>query len=215
MKDDTPKGRPRKLAEQDIIDAVLTEGFAGVTVVPAVARRLEVSTGTLYRYCPTRSHLLTLAWDHVIISIPWPPLTGAWRAVLEEQATAFWNVLAAHPGVVTELARSLVPTAMIEHIDSITVALIERGFAPADALLAVDFVMDLTIDHRRGVENLHGVVNESIIAELADAWAPKDTDEPARAAARAAMRDAILINPYDWYAQKLTLALDGIEHRHH
>ncbi|MER5209111.1 TetR family transcriptional regulator [Streptomyces sp. NPDC002838] len=65
-------GRPRILTEGDIIDAVLEEGFAGITV-PAVARRLGVSTMTLYRYAPTRADLLALAWNHVITTTHWPP----------------------------------------------------------------------------------------------------------------------------------------------
>lgn len=28
------------------------------------------------------------------------------------------------------------------------------------------------------------------------------------------MRDAILTAPFDWYTQKLDLALDGVEHRY-
>ncbi|MCI1672683.1 MAG: hypothetical protein LKI34_00455 [Bifidobacterium tibiigranuli] len=71
--------------------------------------------------------------------------------------------------------------------------------------------MDLTTDHRRGVENIHGAIDEPITEGLAEQWGPKAGDRPNQAAAREAMRDAILIEPFDWYKQKLTLALDGIE----
>lgn len=60
-------GRPRKLTEHAIIEAVLAEGFIGITL-PAVARRLDVSTMTLYRYTRTRSDLLALAWNHVTLA---------------------------------------------------------------------------------------------------------------------------------------------------
>lgn len=212
MTPDGTMGRPRKLTERAIVEAVLAKGFAGLTV-PAVAERLGVSTITVYRYAPTRAELLSLAWNHVITTTRWPPITGTWREVLRDQGIAFWNVLAEHPGVVTELARLLVPVEMMHHIDGITEALIDRGFVPADALLAVDFVIDLTVDHRRGVENIRGAIDESIVDELAESWAPNESDSPHRAAARAAMRDAILVDPFDWYRQKLELALDGIEHR--
>ncbi|MFC7623614.1 TetR/AcrR family transcriptional regulator [Microlunatus sp. GCM10028923] len=206
-------GRPRKLTEQDIIDAVLAEGIAGATV-PIVARRLAVSTMTLYRYTPSRADLLALAWNHVITTTSWPHLTGAWRELLREQSIAFWNVLADHPGVVTALSRGLMPAEMMNRIDDISAALIEKGFNAADAVLAVDLVIDLTIDHRRGVEMIHGLLQTpSTLDALAQLWAPRDTDPPHRNAARAAMQDAIRTPPFDWYTQKLDLALDGIEHR--
>lgn len=213
MTDGRAMGRPRKLTDQDIIDAVLAEGFAGITV-PAVAQRVGVSTVTLYRYTRTRSDLLSLAWNHVITTTPWPAPIGTWRETLRTQAITFWNVLADHPGSVTELSRALMPTEMMNRIDDTTAALIERGFNAADAVLAVDFVIDLTVDHRRGVETIHGLLEcPATLQALADLWTPTDSDPPHHRAARAAMRDAILTSPFDWYIQKLDLALDGIGHR--
>ncbi|KAB2352280.1 TetR/AcrR family transcriptional regulator [Actinomadura rudentiformis] len=206
-------GRPRKLTEDDIIDAVLEEGFAGITV-PAVARRLGVSTMTLYRYTPTRTDLLSLAWDHVITTTHWPPITGPWRHILDTQAVALWQLLARHPGVVTELSRSLMPPEMMNRIDDLAVALVDRGFTAKDAVLSVDLVIDLTIDHRRGVESFDGFVDIPATREaMARLWAPNDADPPSRRAVRAAMTNAITLTPFDWFSQKLDLALEGIEAR--
>jgi AcrR family transcriptional regulator len=206
-------GRPRKLTDGDIIDAVLEEGFAGITV-PAVARRLGVSTMTLYRYAPTRAELLALAWNHVIITTDWPPLTGHWRQILHTHAIAFWQLLARHPGVVTELSRALMPTEMMNRIDDIAVALVGHGFTAEDAVLSVDLVIDLTVDHRRGVENFDGVVDIPATREaMAQLWAPNDADPPDRRAVRAAMANAITLTPFDWFTQKLDLALSGIDAR--
>lgn len=203
-------GRPRKLTERDIVDAVLEEGFAGITV-PAVARRLGVSTMTLYRYAPTRADLLALAWNHVISTTEWPPLTGPWRQILHTHAIAFWHLLARYPGVVTELSQALMPTEMMNRIDDLAVALVDQGFTAEDAVLAVDLVIDLTIDHRRGVENIHGLADTPATLEaMAQLWAPNDADPPNRRAVRAAMTNAITLSPFDWYTQKLDLALNGI-----
>ncbi|GCB44738.1 TetR/AcrR family transcriptional regulator [Streptomyces sp. NL15-2K] len=206
-------GRPRKLTNGDIIDAVLEEGFAGITV-PAVARRLGVSTMTLYRYAPTRADLLALAWNHVITTTNWPPLTGPWRQILHTHATAFWHLLAQYPGVVTELSQALMPTEMMHRIDDVAVALVDQGFTAEDAVLSVDLVIDLTVDHRRGVENIHGLVDApATLDAMAQLWAPKDTDPPNRRAVRAAMANAITLTPFDWFTQKLDLALRGIDAR--
>lgn len=204
-------GRPRKLTEGDIIDAVLAEGFAGITV-PAVARRLGVSTMTLYRYTPTRADLLALAWNHVITTADWPSLTGTWRHILSTHAIALWQLLARYPGVVTELSQGLMPTAMMHRIDDVAVALVDQGFTAADAVLAVDLVIDLAIDHRRAVEKIHGLADiPATLRAMAQLWAPTSTDPPSRRAVRAAMTNAITLDPYDWFTQKLGLALEGVQ----
>ncbi|MER5209110.1 hypothetical protein ABT063_00520 [Streptomyces sp. NPDC002838] len=48
---------------------------------------------------------------------------------------------------------------------------------------------------------------------MARLWAPKDTDPPNRRAVRAAMANAITLTPFDWFTQKLDLALRGIDAR--
>ncbi|OLT35168.1 hypothetical protein BJF79_06890 [Actinomadura sp. CNU-125] len=210
-------GRPRKLGEADIAAAVLAEGFTGLTV-PAVARRLGVSTMTVYRYTPTRPDLLALAWEHVLAAATWPPSTGDWRGLLHRHATALWDLLARHPGAVTELSGAVMPTRMIGMYDDLALALATQGFTPDEAVLAVDTVIDLTIDHRRGVEDLgRRIEGTTTIAhdELDALWAPDQADPPGRAAVRAAMRNAIATPPRDWFIRKLDLVLDGlVAHRH-
>jgi AcrR family transcriptional regulator len=206
-------GRPRKLTGGDIIKAVLEEGFAGITV-PAVARRLGVSTMTLYRYAPTRADLLALAWNHVITTADWPPLAGTWRQILHTHAIAFWQLLARHPGVVTELSQGLMPAEMMNRIDGLAVALVDQGFTAQDAVLSVDLVIDLTVDHRRAVEKIHGLADiPATLEAMAQLWAPNDTDAPSLRAVRAAMTDAITLPPFDWFTQKLDLALEGVAAR--
>jgi hypothetical protein len=113
--------------------------------------------------------------------------------------------------VVTELSQGLMPTEMMNHIDDIAVALVDQGFTAQDAVLAVDLVIDLTVDHRRGVEMIHGLADiPATLQAMARLWAPNDTDPPTRRAVRAAMTDAIMCDPYDWYTRKLDLALEGI-----
>ncbi|QOC91389.1 TetR/AcrR family transcriptional regulator [Micromonospora craniellae] len=208
-------GRPRKITETDIADAVLAEGFAGLTV-PAVAGRLGVSTMTLYRYTPTRAELLALAWDHVLDRTTWPEVTGSWREILHRHATTLWDLLATHPGAVTELSGSVVPPRMTDLYDDLALALTERGFTAHEAVLAVDTAIDLTIDHRRGVEDLsrrEDRASPDAREQLAALWTPLPDSPPGRAAVRAAMHEAIATLPRDWFIRKLDLMLDGLAAR--
>jgi len=50
------RGRPPKITRDQIVDAVLSHGFAGITI-PEVAQRLGVTTMTVYRHAATRAEL--------------------------------------------------------------------------------------------------------------------------------------------------------------
>ncbi len=210
------KGRPPKVTETRIVEAVLAEGFAGLTV-PAVAARLEVSTMTLYRHVPTRARLLAMTWDHVLDTHTWPGRDLPWRGLLRTYAVTLWDLLARHPGVVTEMSAAVFPDRMADLFDDLAVALVDQGFTAGRALLAVDTVIDLTLDHRRGVETLAQPVEGttgSLRDQVSALWQPDDqftdTQAPARRAVRRAMSEAIAADPRIWFGRKLDLILDGI-----
>jgi AcrR family transcriptional regulator len=218
------RGRPPKVTEESIAEAVLAEGFAGLTV-PAVAARLGVSTMTLYRHVPTRAHLLALAWDHVLYTHIWPGRGMPWRQLLATHAMTLWDLLAEHPGVVAEMSTAVFPHRMVGLFDDLAVALVGQGFPARQAMLAVDTVIDLTLDHRRGVETLtqsvegtDGSLREQIGAlwepDAVQAADPEDGEASARRAVRDAMREAIADEPRVWFGHKLDLVLDGIAAGH-
>lgn len=205
------RGRPPKIAENDIVEAVLAEGFAGLTV-PAVAERLEVTTMTLYRHMPTRAHLLALAWNYVLDSHAWPKEDLSWRELLRHYSIDLWDLLAQHSGAVSEISGAVLPGRMVHLYDGLAEILSRREFSADAAVLAVDSVLDLAIDHRRGVENLEQVVedgSERLRDQVGGLW----NDEPTRVAqqdVRASMRRAIASEPRVWFERKLDLVLDGI-----
>lgn len=210
------RGRPPKITERAIVEAVLAEGFAGLTV-PAVAKRLRVTTMTLYRHVATRADLLALAWDHVLDAYAWPSHDLPWRELLHAHATALWDLLAEHPGSVTELSGAVMPPHMIGMYDGLAVALVTQGFTADVAVLTVDSVIDLTIEHRRGVELLARSTEgdaASLHDQLAGLWAPSSRDTPPRREVRQAMSRAIATPSRDWFCRKLNLILDGVaQHR--
>lgn len=209
------RGRPPKVTRALIIEAVLAEGFAGLTV-PAVAKRLGVVTMTLYRHAPTRADLLAMAWGHVLDQHAWPERDLPWRDLLHRYATTLWDLLAGHPGAVTELSTVVLPERMVHLFDDLAVTLIDQGFTASDAVLAVDTVIDLAIDHRRGVEALARTVEGEgtpLQDRVGQLWALHDADTPPRRAAREAMSHAITSPPRDWFHRKLELVLDGLAPR--
>lgn len=192
-------GRPPKLDHERIADAVLHVGFAGLTV-EAVAAALDVGTAMLYRYVASRGELLALAWDRVLVRTDWPGGDAPWDELLADYATILWRLSADHPGAISELATGPVPPAMMRLYDDPAVALVRGGFTPANAVLAVDSVIDLTIDHRLGVERLDlATAGElGLRHELAVSWPRHNSDDDHvddRAKVRAAMVDAIQDDP--------------------
>lgn len=205
-------GRPPKITQRDIIEAVLAEGFAGLTV-PAVAERLGVTSMTLYRHVPTRGHLLALAWDHVLGAHTWPSRDLPWRDLLRSHAIDLWQLLAAHPGSVTELAGAVLPARMMQLYDGLADAVAEQGFSSDAAVLAVDSVLDLAIDHRRGAENLEQPIegeNRRLREQIGSLWNADNDTTSEGSPVRASMRQAISADPRLWFERKLDLVLDGI-----
>lgn len=203
-------GRPPKITRDDILTAVLDIGFADVTV-PLVAERLDVTPATVYRHVPDRATMLSLAWDRVVDTIPWPAVEGAWRDVLLAYAECLWDALAEHPGVVTALSSGLMPERTMDILLALAMHLEREGFTILDAMLVIDTVIDTVIDHRLGVEKLDGHTPDPGVSrgEMASSWEPRNDDAAALRRARVAMRDAVVMPPRQWLSRKLSLILDG------
>lgn len=78
---DRGPGRPRRLAEQQVLDAaleVVRERGAGGLSMRAVARRLGVPTMTVYGYVPNKQALDALVVDHILSQVQ-VPNSGTWE----------------------------------------------------------------------------------------------------------------------------------------
>lgn len=74
-------GRPRRLSEQQVLDAaldVLHERGVGGLSMRAVARRLDVPTMTVYGYVPNKQALEGLVTDHILSKVQ-VPIGGTWE----------------------------------------------------------------------------------------------------------------------------------------
>lgn len=199
-----------------IATAVVEVGFRDLTFA-AVADKLAVGQATLYRHASNRDELVRLGLDHVVRSAEWPDADGEWHLLLERWAVAAWRVWEQHPGAVLELTRGVVPWSIVMLSDRVGTALVERGFTPRAAVLAVDLVFDLTADSRRGVEILDApmVTQGGRVREVLEKqWRtpPTERADSVEAQVHDEMVLAITADPFDWFRGKLRVVLAGIAH---
>lgn len=206
-------GRPPALGADAIAAAVLTVGFRELTFAE-VADQLGVAQATLYRHAANRDELVRLGLDLAVRRTTWPDLDGPWHKLLERWALATWHAWAMSPGAVAEATRGIVPASVVELTDRVGVALVERGFTPRHAVLAVDLVFDLAADSRRGVEALE-VTLESQSTSMRKAieleWANRHDASEIASQLRNEMVRAIKEDPLAWFTSKLRIVLAGIK----
>ncbi len=206
-------GRPPAIGLEEIAEAVLELGFQGLTFA-AVAERLSVGQATLYRHAANRDELVRLGIDLAIRRIRWPEVHGSWKELLERWSLASWHAWAQYPGAVFEVTRGIVPASLVDLSDRVGVALVERGFTPRAAVLAVDLVFDLAADSRRGVEALAVTLDSqstSVRQGMQQEWANHQGEDGVAAEFRGEMVKAIHADPAAWFSGKLRIVLAGIE----
>ncbi|WP_017595855.1 TetR/AcrR family transcriptional regulator [Nocardiopsis potens] len=193
-------GRPATVTRTALADAVLRLGFPGLTV-SAVARELGVSHASLYRHVTGREQLIALALDRIVAAAPWPEPDGGWRAYLAGTAGTLWDLLDAHPGLAAEMAVAApLSPAAVERMNTFGTALLGHGFAPADAVLACDLVVDLACDVHALWERIDGP-HDPGAAHAAGALAPE---------LRTEFTAVLAADPRSWFERKLTVVLDGV-----
>jgi AcrR family transcriptional regulator len=137
-------GRPPSLTREQVARAALAEGFDELSM-PSVARRLGVSHSTLYRYVTDRRDLVSAALDIAIAEHEWPSTDLDWRPLLEAFADALWALADAHPGLAeAALELTALPERVVALLGAYATRLRELGFTSRDAVVALDFIADLT-----------------------------------------------------------------------
>ena len=129
----------------DVVTAALEIGIRDFTLA-GVAKRLGVGTPALYRTIESRDDLLRGCLKRLVRENESPIPDVGWRDLLRHQADRMWELLDRYPG----LAETLLVVTWAHHyfatgVKAGTDALIERGFSPDDAALAVDFIGDTVL----------------------------------------------------------------------
>ncbi|PCC68580.1 hypothetical protein [Nannocystis exedens] len=195
-----PRGRPPKISRAAIARAALRLGFADVTL-SSVAEALGVSHTALYSHVTDRADLAMAALDLLYAEAPWPAPRGPWRPFLHAEARVLWTVLERDPALVLASAAGGMSPGALAHFNLAAKVLIDDGFRPEAALLAVDTAFDLVHDvFARGKQLVESVQARDDGETWLDALDPR-----LRAPARRAVA-----NPRRWFERKLQLVLDGI-----
>ncbi|MBN4926561.1 helix-turn-helix transcriptional regulator [Hoyosella rhizosphaerae] len=201
-------GRPRSLHEHDIIAAALAEGLTEATM-PSIARRLGVSHSALYRYYADRDALLLECVGTAVDSMQWPSDDEPWRDILRSVGNVMWEMLGRYTGLAeTMLTLSGTPPQIVSRASALTEALTKQGFSTRDAMLAIDFIGDLTLTTFVNMARLD--------APLDDGGTTRDRvrqewEQPGVLAE--ALQDDSTWFGRGWLDDKVEILLDGLAHR--
>ncbi|ODU05410.1 MAG: hypothetical protein ABS81_07630 [Pseudonocardia sp. SCN 72-86] len=204
-------GRPPSLTREQVARAALAEGFDTLSM-PSVARRLGVSHSTLYRYVDSRSDLLVAALEIAVAEHEWPSPELGWRPLLQAFADALWRMVEARPGMAEAIyTMTSLPPQVMELLGAYGARLRAEGFVSRDAVVALDFLVDLvfsTAIAMRGLDTLEETpdgprtrrdLHRDSLRSLADV--SPEIDEDATWSGRG------------WFHDKLDIMLDGLELR--
>lgn len=197
-----PGPKPR-LSRELLIATAVELGVERVTI-GAVAEALGVAPGGLYRYIEGRDDLVAAALEAVFAAEPLPPGDSGWRAYLETEGWARWELLRRYAGLVRRYEGRLASVAM-QRFEQLVRGLTAYGFSADDALLAVDSVIDLIHDAAEQTARLRDPDDPAgMSAEMREALQRYPADVGAALA-------AVIADPRAHTARKLALVLDGIE----
>ncbi|NUU24949.1 MAG: TetR/AcrR family transcriptional regulator [Streptomycetaceae bacterium] len=206
-------GRPPLVDREAIVRAAVEVGFDRVAMT-TVGERLGVKHSALYRYFATRDALVAAAVDSVVDAATWPdPGPGLdWRGYLSEFAWCNFRLMERHPGLAEQIVSLRVASqAYSREAHRAAAALGDRGFRPADAILAQDLVGEqvlffFLVGRRAG--DAHATTDEvaRLRRDLMAEPPPGTSDE-----VRDAMAEAVAARPDTWFARKLDVVLDGLE----
>lgn len=193
-----------------IADAVIDIGFANASLT-AVAQHLGVGHGALYRYIGDRNGMMRAALERLTGRFEWPDLVDDWREVLWNESRAWWTLCERHPGFVTVLAPTPgMPTPMSRRSMRLAVHLHGLGLVGADSLLVVDLVTDTIHDIFHRASQREAVIDQALTMSTEEAaehieGVPEEMVE--------VLLNALIGDPWPWYAQKLELIIDGLAAR--
>jgi AcrR family transcriptional regulator len=203
-------GRPPTLSTEDIVEAALAGDLSTLTM-PGVAKRLGVSHSALYRYFSDREALLRACADHVVRLMVWPDTDKPWREFLREFCDVLWLSFERYPGLAqVGLTVPGTPPAIVEVVEKLAGSLMAQGFPARDALLAVDFVSEVTMTQFAMMAALDNTVStaDSRSARQAyqDSWNASE-------ALTEGLGDESTWHGRGWLDDKITIMLDGLERR--
>lgn len=183
-----PGPKPR-LSRELIIEAATR---VDPLTIGSIAVELGASPGSLYRHVDSLRDITTGAAEWLFVSTPMPGDDLDWRSYLEVEASHRLELLGSHPGLFADAAAHLTEVAA-DRLTRLVRALETKGFTTADAVLALDTVIDLVHDGARQA------------LAITAAEPPPGYPEDIRA-----VLGEVLADPWKHVWHKLQIVLDGI-----
>ncbi len=201
-----PGPKPR-LTREEIVEAAVEVGVDRLTVA-AVADRLGVAAGTLYRYVDGLEEIAGAALALVLARTPLPDASAGWRAFLEAEAALAFDLLLRYAALAQDVGADLGAVAG-DRLDRIVGTLRDTGgFDTAAAVRIADAVLDIVADGATQTRWVRGPDG-----------GPGDLSEAARAYLGSVTEgirpslEAIMADPHEHVLDKVALVLDGVELR--
>jgi AcrR family transcriptional regulator len=140
------RGRPRRISNDEITQAVLEIGTQHVTM-RRVAEHLGVSLPGLYHHVRNQDELLRMAATRAMSEFPPPRYDGQhWAQWLRTYATYVRSALAAEPALLQQLLSGRIEVeGEMEYVAETMDALVAQGFEPDQAMAAWAAVSELAL----------------------------------------------------------------------
>lgn len=199
-----PGPKPR-LTRDEIVDAAVEVGVERLSVA-AVATRLGVAPGTLYRYVDGLEEIAAAAVARIFAGTPLPDAGRGWRPFLEDEAALVFELMLRYSGLVRDNRADLMPVAG-DRLRRIVGVLADAGFEPTPAARVADAVLDIVAD---GVNQTMWVRGDAgpggISAEAGEYLHALPSEVHAEVT-------AMMTDPWAHVRDKVALVLDGVEFR--
>ncbi|MEM7287228.1 MAG: TetR/AcrR family transcriptional regulator [Actinomycetota bacterium] len=140
------------LTRDVIAEKAVETGFRDLSM-SSVARALGVTHVALYRHVRDRADLGYAAADVVARRMVWPEATGDWAAHLRAVCHLVRDTFHEHPGLYDEVVRLGSVPNFDRHILGTANHLLEQGFSPHQARLAVEMMFHVVLDSVRAAES--------------------------------------------------------------
>lgn len=171
IREEASRGPKRGLTMDQIVTTAISiadvEGLEALSM-RKVATALGYTTMSLYRYVPSKQHLLDLMVDRTSgeTALPDNTMVG-WRAHIGHIARGDYAMMTAHPWILTASLRPVLGPVAVAWMDAALGALDDSGLSPIEALgvvMAVDsFVRGSARDlaESRALERFSGVSQDA------------------------------------------------------
>jgi AcrR family transcriptional regulator len=175
-----------------------------------IASELDYTPMALYRYMPSKAHLLAAMTDAAYGTPPVPSRRQSWRAEVESWVIALWRLYGRHRWLVkTPTTTPPIGPNALAWTEALLRPLVRAGLSGGDLLAAATFVSSALRDLARIASELNPAAATDYGRVLAERLDPKQFPIMAELAASATFDNDEDVAPMVWFG--LRRLLDGID----